>query len=284
MESALPNRDKIEAVVAALEAQSHIRRTPCGTGSMVWHEFGAGPPLFLFHGGHGAWSHWFRNIPALAEHFRVFAADLPGYGDSAVPPEPHSIEGLAEIAVAGIRALIGNERCYVMGFSFGSTVGSHVARLLGDQAIKTVLVALGSLGVPRGNVEDMNRWRELTDENKIIAAHRRNLEIMMFADPRNIDPLAVFIQYDNTRRARLRGRKLASVADLRDCIRQIKAPLTVIWGEKDVAVGGLFAERIAVLDELKPGTKTIVMPGIGHWAQYEAAEDFNRIALAALKP
>jgi 2-hydroxy-6-oxonona-2,4-dienedioate hydrolase len=284
MQSALPDRQEIAAVVVALESQSRLLRTPCGGGSMVWHAFGNGTPLFLFHGGHGSWTHWFKNIPVLAERFQVIAADLPGYGDSALPPQPHTLASLAEIVAAGIRDLIGHRRCYLMGFSFGSMIGSHVARILGDQVIRLVLIAVNGLGVPRGNVEDMHRWRELTDETEIIAAHRRNLAIMMFADENKIDPLSVFLQFDNTRRARLHGRKLSSVADLRDCIAQIKAPMTVIWGEKDVAAGGAFDARIAALRELKPGVRTIIIPGIGHWTQYEGADAFNKIALAELVP
>src|SRR3546814_6277896 len=48
----------------------------CGDGQMVWRLWGEGPPLVLLHGGSGSWTHWFRNIPALARRYRVIAADL----------------------------------------------------------------------------------------------------------------------------------------------------------------------------------------------------------------
>ena len=48
-------------------------------------EGGKGPALLMLHGGGpGATgiSNFSRNVPALAEHFRVIVPDLPGYGGS----------------------------------------------------------------------------------------------------------------------------------------------------------------------------------------------------------
>src|SRR5579859_2997484 len=52
-------------------------RSPCGSGDMVWRVWGAGTPVVLLHGGYGSWTHWLRNIDALAASYRVVAADLP---------------------------------------------------------------------------------------------------------------------------------------------------------------------------------------------------------------
>ena len=47
---------------------------------------GAGPPLLLLHGYPQTHVMWHRLVPALAQHFRLVLADLPGYGQSAAPP------------------------------------------------------------------------------------------------------------------------------------------------------------------------------------------------------
>ena len=72
--------------VSALADQARLAASPCGDGEMVWRIWGEGPPLVLLHGAHGSWTHWFNNIPGLAKHFTVLAPDLPGMGDSAMPP------------------------------------------------------------------------------------------------------------------------------------------------------------------------------------------------------
>ena len=87
-----------EAIVNDLDAKAERLLTPCGDGHMVWRRWGSGPRcVVLFHGGHGAWSHWIRNIPALAERYTVIAADAPGCGDSSSPPEPYDGDSLADI-------------------------------------------------------------------------------------------------------------------------------------------------------------------------------------------
>ena len=57
------------ALLASFEARARRVETPCGEGSLVWRIWGDGPPLVLGHGGQGAWSHWIRNIDALAAHY-----------------------------------------------------------------------------------------------------------------------------------------------------------------------------------------------------------------------
>lgn len=73
---------------------------------MVWHRWGSGPTVVLFHGGFGSWTHWIRNVEVLARHYTVLAADLPGLGDSALAPEPYDGWTIARICADGLEQLI----------------------------------------------------------------------------------------------------------------------------------------------------------------------------------
>ncbi|HOA51584.1 MAG TPA: alpha/beta fold hydrolase, partial [Thermogutta sp.] len=60
------------------------------TGDIVtnYHDLGSGAPLLLLHGsgpGVSAYANWRRVLPALAEHARVLAPDLAGFGYSEIP-------------------------------------------------------------------------------------------------------------------------------------------------------------------------------------------------------
>ncbi len=62
-------------------------RVPTDSGDAVVHHVdeGDGPPIVLYH-GNPTWSFLYRRmIPRLAEHFRVIAMDLPGFGLSSAP-------------------------------------------------------------------------------------------------------------------------------------------------------------------------------------------------------
>ena len=106
--------EKTVAIVEGVAAEAQRIETPCGDGSMVWRVWGSGPPLVLLHGGYGSWMHWIRNVLVLAREFTVIAPDLPGLGESATPPEPHTAEAMAQIIVDGLATILpGRERLHL---------------------------------------------------------------------------------------------------------------------------------------------------------------------------
>ncbi|MEQ8192924.1 MAG: alpha/beta fold hydrolase, partial [Rhodospirillales bacterium] len=116
------------AAVADLDAKATRLTTPCGDGEMIWRKWGDGPPLVCLHGSFGSWTHWIKNIPALSQTYGVFIPDLPGLGDSAVPPEPHSFQGLGRIVAEGLERLLPKDQRYdITGFSFGASLAGHAA-------------------------------------------------------------------------------------------------------------------------------------------------------------
>ena len=59
---------------------------------------GEGPVVLLLHGLGSSLITWYCNIDALADAgFTVIAPDLPGYGDSALAPDPQTAESLAAV-------------------------------------------------------------------------------------------------------------------------------------------------------------------------------------------
>lgn len=269
-------------IVAAVAATARVVRTPCGDGTMAWRCWGDGPPLVLLHGGHGAWSHWIRNVQPLARHFTVIAADMPGFGDSAMAPEPYSAASIAEILVRGLGDIVPTgERFNLAGFSFGGVVGGHVAAQAGARCATITLVGSNGLGLLRPDLEPMGNWRKLSDPAEIAAVHRKNLGILMLADPAKIDALAVHLQTENTRRTFIKSRPISRTDTLKGALAQIKARLNGIWGSRDATAAGDagIVARGALLEQLQPGAgaRFRVIPGAGHWVAYEAAEQFNTI-------
>jgi pimeloyl-ACP methyl ester carboxylesterase len=238
----------------------------------------------LLHGGHGSWTHWIRNIEPLAARYRVIAADLPGLGDSATPPLPHSPDTLSDIVLAGLRSVLAEgERPDIVGFSFGGMIGGHVAVKLGAGVNSLTLVGSGGLGLPARGKLDMRGWRDLADPAAREAVHRHNLAVLMMADPRNIDELAVHVQTTNTMRGRINSRRLSWMGTLPGVLPLLAAPLRGIWGANDFAARGrleMFAERLSTM---QPGATFTAIPDAGHWVQFEAAPAFNAVLLRLLE-
>jgi len=263
-----------------LDNSAAQHRTRCGEGEIVWRSWGQGEPLVLLHGGSGSWRHWLRNIDGLSAHYRLLVPDMPGLGESAMPPE-ETPQGAARPLAEGLAELLGPERRYhLTGFSFGANVGGQLAALEGAHIRSMTVVGAASLGLPRPPL-DLLKVRDKQGEER-REAHRENLARLMIHDATRIDDTALDIQEFNTQHARLHSRGFASSAMLRDALMLAKAPLAGIWGEFDTVAWPDVRARLDVLRAIDPGLLEAVIPGAGHWVAYEAAGEFNAALLAIL--
>ncbi len=283
MQDGLSTTDEApEALLARLQASARRTETPCGDGTMAWHAWGEGEPLVLLHGGSGSWRHWARNIGPLSQHRMVLCPDIPGLGDSAMPPPADSPAPVAAIIRAGIGRVLGEGRRYdLCGFSYGALLSGHVAAQAGEELRSVTLVGAGALG-PRRQVTELTKVRSLEGEAR-VAAHRHNLAALMFADPANIDALALAIQEWNTRHARFVSRGFAGSTSLRDSVAAARCPVALLYGERDAIAWPELELRFAALRSVQPEAWTGVIPGAGHWVAYEAAESFNAMLADMLR-
>ena len=266
-----------KALVARIAAEARRIESPCGDGSLVWRVWGSGPPLVLLHGGYGSWTHWIRNIPVLSRRFMVIAPDLPGLGDSATPPEPWTAEGLAAIVVGGLDIVLPKgEKPHIAGFSFGGVIGGVAAAQLGDRLKAFTVVGSNGLGLERSPTPLERVAADATEEQE-FGTHRYNLNQLMIYDPEKIDGLALWLQKTNHARARMRSRRFSRSGALVEALPRIKAPLDGIWGERDATAYPHVEERKRILQSVQPQARFTIVPGAGHWVQFEAADDFNRI-------
>lgn len=267
---------ELPPIVDRLDALSHKRHTRCGAGSMVWRSWGAGPILVLLHGGYGAWTHWIRNIEALADRYTVIAPDMPGLGESAMPDEPYSAESLAAVMVDGLTELLPiDATIQIVGFSFGGVLGGHVAAQLGTRVRSLLLVGAGGFGPPQPEMSDLQRARPGITPNELAALQKRNLGVLMFADPARIDDLAVALQTVNAPRGRIRSRPIAWTDTLLRALPAVAGRVDALWGARDVTAVPYLDERAARLCAVRPEARIEIIPDAGHWVQYEAATEFN---------
>jgi 2-hydroxy-6-oxonona-2,4-dienedioate hydrolase len=269
--------EKTKALVTGIAAEGQRIETPCGEGSLVWRVWGSGPPLVLLHGGYGSWMHWIRNVPVLSRRFTVIAPDLPGLGESATPPEPWTAEGLAAIIVAGLDTVLPKgAQPHMAGFSFGGVIGGVAAAQLGDRLKGFTVVGSNGLGLERSPTP-LERVKTDAGEEEEFATHRYNLNQLMIHDPEKIDELALWLQKTNHARARMRSRRFSRSGALVEALPKITARLDGIWGERDATAYPHVDERARLLRGVQPRARFAVVPGAGHWVQFEAADEFNRL-------
>lgn len=284
MPSEVPKNDEAaRAHIEQLAAGARRVETSTSDGGMVWHCWGEGAPLVLLHGGSGSWTHWVRTIPRFMDSRAVLVADLPGLGDSPDPPAVCTADSLTSIVADGIGQLIPEgSAADVVGFSFGGIVAGHLAADFPSLVRRLVMVGVPPFGLTtEGPTNEVRAVDPALDLDEASDQHRRNLGLLMIADPGRIDPLALRLHHDNLLRSRLGSRKIARSGTLEGTLRRASCPIHGIWGEKDVTASpDLAAIRDFFLgdDGLGHLTQSFdVLPGVGHWAPYEAPDAVNQL-------
>lgn len=253
---------------------------PFDGGHVTWRSAGTGPPLVLLHGGHGSWAHWARNIAALSLRFRVCIADLPGYGDSSSPPEP-TLASLLETTQHTLDAWLGEHTPILLaGFSFGGLVAAQLAaRRPAVQAL--ALLGPAGHGSPRRPKGALLAWRdafERGDDDALRDTMRHNLRMHMLAGEADDSALAIHTQA--CLRTRFFSKRISRAGGLAEVLQQLDVPVLLLWGEHDVtATPQVLAPALGAACRQ---AQTLIVPGAGHWVQYEAADAVNAQLLAWL--
>jgi 2-hydroxy-6-oxonona-2,4-dienedioate hydrolase len=242
---------------------------------------GTGPTLVLFHGGMGSWNHWIRNLDALAARFTVHAVDLPGYGDSFAVSKSIAKQEYIDHVVGGLRPIVNEAPFSLAGFSLGGVIAAMAAARLGAQIHKLSLLGVGGFG-PAPALP----MRAIPPASGGVAARREvfrhNLRTLMLADPASVTDEALDLHTQNFNRTRYDGRGHANSEFTALSLPRITSAIQFIYGAKDALNEHVLEERRSHVRCLRPDAEFVVVPGAGHWVQYEAAEAVNRRLLAFL--
>lgn len=261
--------------------------TPCGAGELVWHLWGQPsaqrPPLVLLHGGSGSWTHWLLNIESLVAAGRwLLVPDLPGFGDSALPPGGRDADAMPEPLEQGLRSLVGSAVCELVGFSFGGLVSGLWAQAFPQRFSRLVLLAPPGLGRPAIERIRPRAWRHLSDPGDRLRMHTHNLRELMLHHEASVSPLACRLQQLNAERDRLPSRRLARTDILARALQHQQRPVYLIHGEHDRYYLHQAADIEAVL-RLCPGfVQMQAVAGAGHWVQFEQPQAFHDVLAAVL--
>ena len=260
----------------ALLHEAETCHTSCGDGSMVWRKWGKGRPLVLLHGGSGSWTHWIKTIPALCEDYTLWVVDLPGLGDSAMPTEPHTPQSCANALASGFKQIItSNTPATMICFSFGCHVGTLAATKLNDHLSGLCIIGSAALGLGRQQNISLPKERINMTDGERRTVHHSVLANLMFADAANIDDQAIALQALNVSNARIRSRKFAGTAEVRDALAEVKVPVKSIWGSRDIVAYPDVNSCLSALRLHHPELQHRIVENAGHWVMYEAAEAFN---------
>ncbi len=93
---------------------------------MHYETYGQGTPVVLLHGWLGSWGLWQETMERLGRHYRTYALDFWGFGESGKKRETYAVADFVNL-VDQFMELLGIESAPLVGHSMGGTVGLSVA-------------------------------------------------------------------------------------------------------------------------------------------------------------
>jgi pimeloyl-ACP methyl ester carboxylesterase len=152
----------------------------------------------------------------------------------------------------------------------------HVAAALGPRLHRVTLISPGGLPSIRLGDPDYRKMppsgASKSEEHEVV---RHNLLQLMLHRPEAGDRQAVKIQRDNIRRTRFFGKRIRLHDTKERNLRRIRCPVQVMLGEFDTVLYPDHDARLAYMREMVADLEPVIIPGAGHWMQYENAETVN---------
>jgi pimeloyl-ACP methyl ester carboxylesterase len=248
-------------------------------GGMVWHAWGNedNPTLVLLHGGSGSWTHWIRNIaPLVFSGHRVLAIDLPGFGDSDLPPQGGDADALIEPLHEAWQHMRCHDNNTLVGFSFGGMTAALWLAAHPFDAKALVMVGAPGFGLASPRRTPLKGWRHLATPELQAQSHRHNLLGLMLYDAAQLDALAMRLHILNVARDRMTRRRISSTPVLVEVMPQIQCPVHAIYGERDAFYLERLPEVEAMYRRITPQLGSWqLLKQTGHWVQYETPLVFD---------
>jgi pimeloyl-ACP methyl ester carboxylesterase len=234
-------------------------------------EAGQGVPLVFLHGAGGLFA---ENafLEKLAQRYRVFAPELPGYGESTGEEQ---LEDMLDFTLHGFDVIdaLGIEKPHLVGHSMGGMIAAEMACVAPHDVSKLVLVAPAGLWIPEHPIPDLFSF--LPHEFAQMLFHDRALGEQLLTgglDLRNMDALVEFY-IGNARRLGMAGKILFPIPNRRLSKRlyRLRAQTLLVWGAQDRLIPSLYARR---WQEHLPAAQLEEIDAAGHMVPYEQPDAF----------
>lgn len=267
-----------------------VKRITVGDGlELAVRDEGVGPAVVLLHGGGpgaSGGSNFAGNIEALAAHHRVIVPDQPGYGESDKPVIDGDFWTYTARAIRDLLDVLGVEHAHLVGNSLGGGTSIRVALDYPERVGKLVLMgpagaAISTLSpIPSEGLKILMGFYAVDDPDE---ARMENFLRTMVYDPSQLTPALIKERLDAALAPGAREGCIRAVAGLGlpeaqlwRRLDEITQPVLLIWGRDDrvLPLDGAFMALQRMAD-----ARLHVFPKTGHWAQLEAADEFNRLTL-----
>jgi len=249
-------------------------------GCEIYYEVhGQGDPLVLIMGLRRNVEWWYRQIPALSEHFQVIAFDNRGAGRSDKPVMEYAIRLFAD-DTAGLMDALDISTAHILGISMGGYIAQELA-LNYPAKVENLVLGCTGCGGDRNVSMSPERMEKFTANKGLNPEEilRKDMDIY-FSDDYIVQQFEIIeefveisMRYYQPADAFFRQFDACLRHDTGDRLNQIAAPALIMTGDDDPLVP---PQNSHVLKNLIAGAELSVFAGGRHCFFMEEADRFNK--------
>lgn len=281
-----------------IDYQFKVEKEKVRNIELAYIDEGSGDQTFLLIHGLGSNAKgWLKNITELAQHGRVLAIDLPGYGKSDKEYYKYSLEFYADVLTQFL-TLKDIEKAVFVGHSMGGQISMITSMKYPERVEKLVLIS--PAGFEKFDDGEGAWMKKVMTVELIQDTPTRNIDMNLRSNFYDTPDEALFMVTD---RIQIKGAKdfekycyavsknVTSMIDepVWDKLELISHPTLIIFGENDGLIpnpylhGGNTVTIGNIGKETIPDSKLVMIPKCGHFAQFEKYEIVNQEIIDFIK-
>jgi pimeloyl-ACP methyl ester carboxylesterase len=273
-------RDIPAAELESRYASSASRFITIDGARIHYRDEGRGPVVLLLHANFSNLIDWDPWVEALQDKYRVVRFDMTSHGLTGPDPSGDYSQGRTMALTEQFIDALGISKLTLGGTSMGGTVAIHYAAAHPERVERLILLSPGSLEGKerkrRGTVPRVGYVLKYILPRALPASMLRS----GFGDPTRLPDSLVDRWYDMWMREGQREAQLDRLSqyepgDIENIIRQVRAPVLLLWGEANTTAHFEQAAEFMRLLENAPSLKLISYPGVGHMAVEEAGAEIG---------
>jgi pimeloyl-ACP methyl ester carboxylesterase len=245
-------------------------------GIVHYEAYGRGRPVILLHGWLGSWALWRDTIEELGKHFRTYALDFFGFGDSLDRTTDFSVNSYVDVVYQFMDRL-GIVKAPLVGHSMGGSVSLGVAARYPERVVKVIVIGSPINGSSLNFFLKLSGYKQIADlifrlpvikdsfiwglthlaSNNGTALHR-----MVSTDASKVSANSFF----------------QSIGTLRDTnitpqLPNMNMPLLGIYGRKDIIVHPMQGKTLL---KYAPNAKEAWFKNSGHFPMMDEPQRFHQ--------
>jgi pimeloyl-ACP methyl ester carboxylesterase len=226
-----------------------------------------GKKVLILHGWGDCAKGWQPMLEKLAKKYDVVAVDLPGFGDTDMPPSVWALDNYAAFVAAFLKK-ISFKPFAIIGHNNG---GAIAMRGLADGTFTTErLLLLDSAGIRSEYRGRQNIWQIITKTGKILS----------YPLPKNLKKHLRHKVYMKVGGNNLVSQRLQETFkrlvtdDVQSNAARLDLPTLLLYGEDDLSTPPAYGR---ILHNLIKGSRLEIIPGAGHFVHLDKPDEVLKL-------